>query len=65
MSDSGCKNCTERHADCHSTCSKYKAYKEELAEKKRKYDERTRADKELVEYMYNRSRNRDHSRRTK
>ena len=36
-----CKDCTERHVGCHATCEKYKAFREDLLEHKRKeYKER-------------------------
>ena len=39
-----CQYCTDRHFCCHATCSKYAAYKAQLAdfaEKKRKEDDLT------------------------
>ena len=35
MSES-CKNCPDRYLGCHSNCDKYKQFKEEIAEIKRK-----------------------------
>lgn len=33
---SPCKDCTERNATCHSVCDKYKQYKLDVAESKKK-----------------------------
>ena len=29
-----CKDCQDRHPKCHSTCEKYKSFKEELEKEK-------------------------------
>lgn len=31
-----CKNCPDRYLGCHSNCDKYKQFKKEIAERKRK-----------------------------
>lgn len=36
MLDAPYKDCTERHTACHSTCDKYKAFKQGMAEEKAK-----------------------------
>lgn len=36
MLDAPCKDCTERHTACHSTCDKYKVFKQGMAEEKAK-----------------------------
>lgn len=36
MLDAPCKDCTERHTACHSTCIKYIAFKEAVKEDKAK-----------------------------
>lgn len=36
MLDAPCKDCTERHTACHSTCIKYISFKEAVKEDKAK-----------------------------
>lgn len=36
-----CKDCTERHIGCHSTCETYKAFRAELEEKSHEQKKKT------------------------
>lgn len=41
MNNNGCKDCTDRQIGCHSTCERYKAFREQLD----KINEQKKADK--------------------
>lgn len=44
-----CKGCEERQVGCHSKCTKYKQFKQEV-DKMRKYEEEKQ--KQLVDSLY-------------
>lgn len=43
-----CKECDERHVNCHADCDKYKCWKNEFEEHKRKISETQKADRIIV-----------------
>ena len=45
MNNAPCKDCKDRERFCHSTCERYKAFKEELTARKRAAYRFTPADK--------------------
>ena len=49
-----CKDCTKRHAGCHSTCDDYKQYKIELKEKQDKIYKNRRNEHMMISVERNR-----------
>lgn len=49
MTDSGCKDCAERHEGCHSKCERYKAFRKALDEKKMRERMENEAKYSLIE----------------
>jgi hypothetical protein len=45
-----CKDCTDRHINCHSTCERYKAWREELDKRNEKIREVKNRENDIRNY---------------
>lgn len=48
MRDAPCRNCTERHMNCHASCEEYKNWRVEYDEYARKVADKQRVDRCIV-----------------
>lgn len=51
-----CRDCTDRQCGCHSHCEKYKGWRKEYDERKKKIDESKHNESEYLNYVTERKR---------
>lgn len=45
-----CHGCTKRNTFCHNSCAKYKCWKEQFEERKKKIQEAKAKEKAIIDY---------------
>lgn len=53
--DTPCHNCSDRHEGCHSDCSKYKEYKNQMDQLHKKYSSSVSQSRLFSDYVSSRT----------
>ena len=51
MIDNPCKDCPDRHVNCHATCSKYTEWRKEFDAAKRNIMKQVDSDRQIIDFV--------------